>query len=73
MPEFTVHLINTVSSSVTVEADSPEDAINKAYDSDDMPSGITVGAFGSASVDDGEWIPSSVSDSNHKTVWSEND
>lgn len=73
MPKFTVHLINTVSASVTVEADSPEDAIDKAYESDDMPGGITVGAFGSNSVDDEEWMPSSVSDSNLKTVWPEND
>ena len=55
MAKYTVHVVMEVSSTVEVEADSPKEAIEAAYDSPDMPGGITVGAFGSASVDDGDW------------------
>ena len=69
MPTYVVSLINTVSVIVEVEAGTPEEAIDLAYDSPDMPGGITVGAFGSASVDDGDWEPNSVEDADGKTVW----
>lgn len=59
--KFNVHLVLTVSTSVEVEADSVEEALEKVYDSPDMPGSITYGAFGSASVDEaGEWEPVSV-------------
>lgn len=72
MPKFNVHLIETVSTVVTVEADSYDEAMELAYDSPDMPGGITVGAFGQASVDeDGEWTAVAVSDENGEDVWRE--
>lgn len=70
MMKYSVHMTMEVSSVVEVEADSPDEAVEKAYDSDDMPGGITIGAFGSASVDEsGEWEPQAVTDENYKTVW----
>jgi hypothetical protein len=71
MPKYTVYMTNTVSTAIDVEADDPEAAIDAAYESDDMPGGITVGAFGSQSVDDGDWQPDSVLDADHNQVWSD--
>jgi hypothetical protein len=70
---FTVHLINTVSTAVEVEVDNYEAAIEAAYDSEDMPGSITIGAFGRASVDDGEWMPDAVTDEGGDEVWRERD
>lgn len=67
---YRVYMVNTVSTSVEVEAESWEEAIDEAYNSDDMPGSITVGAFGCASVDDGDWMPHSVTDTAGETVWS---
>lgn len=69
---YSVHLVQTVSTTVEVEADSVEEALDKVYDSDDMPGSITHGAFGQASVDEaGEWTPVVVydADSNDKPLW----
>jgi hypothetical protein len=71
MSRFTVSLINTVSAAVEVEADTYDDAIEKAFESDDMPGPITYGAFGQADVDEGDWQPYSVYDEAGRTVWSE--
>lgn len=63
--EYNVHLVNMVSTTVTVELESEDlDEIEKAaYNSDDMPGSITVGAFGGASVDEsGEWEVYSITD-----------
>jgi hypothetical protein len=73
MPTYVVSLINAVSAIVEVEADTPEEAIDLAYDSPDMPGSITINAFGSASVDDGDWEPHSVHDADGKTVWKADD
>jgi hypothetical protein len=64
MPTYHVHLTRLVSTVVTVEAASPQQATVVAYDSSDMPGGLTQGAFGaSASVDEcGEWEPIAVTD-----------
>jgi hypothetical protein len=69
MAKYRVHMINTVSTSVEVEAENPEAAIEAAYGSEKMPGGMTYGAFGSNSVDDGEWEPAAVTDENHTEVW----
>lgn len=69
---YTVHLAMEVSTAVTVEADSVEDAIAAAYDSDDMPGSMVHGAFGSnASVDESaEWTERSVTDaSTGEELW----
>lgn len=72
MPTFRVHFVNTVSATVKVEADDYNEAIELAYDSPDMPGGITVGAFGvNHDIDDGEWTVNSVSDVDGKTVYRE--
>jgi len=58
MPTFSVHMTMAVSTTVTVEAGSVEEALETVYDSPDMPGSITLGAFGPASVDEaGEWEP----------------
>jgi hypothetical protein len=69
--KYSVHVIMEVSSVVTVEADSPDAAVELAYDSPDMPGSITVGAFGSASVDDSDWNPYQVTDESGAVVWQE--
>jgi hypothetical protein len=72
MPMYSVMVRMSISAVVEVEAETPEEAIELAYDSSDMPGGITIGAFGSASVDeDGEWEPWTVTDEDGRTVWSE--
>lgn len=70
MPTYNVHLIETVSTTVTVDADSPEVAIELAYKSDDMPGSMVHGAFGSASVDEaGDWEAALVTNENGDEVW----
>lgn len=72
MPRFTVHLIQTVSAAVEVEADDYEAAIEAAWQSPGMPGSITVGAFGMGNtVDGGEWDAWAVSDENGDEVWRE--
>jgi len=70
VPTYNVHLIETVSTTVTVDADSPEAAIDLAYESNDMPGSMGYGAFGSASVDEaGEWEAAAVTNENGDEVW----
>lgn len=75
MPNYRVQFNNTCSIILDVEADSVEDAIEKAQESEDMPGGITVGAFGCQSfdgpnVDDDEWNAAYVEDADtNKVVW----
>lgn len=72
MGTYSVHLINTVSTTVTVEAETYDEAIDAAFDSNDMPGSITIGAFGQATVDDGEWEAVAVTDEESgDEVWSE--
>lgn len=69
MPAYTVTMQLIVSTTVEVEADNPEAAIEAAYQSDNMPSTIGHGAFGQASVDEaGEWEPNEVYEGN-AVVW----
>ncbi len=70
--KYAVHMTQTVSTAVEVEAASVGSAFEKANYSDDMPGSITHGAFGQASVDEaGEWTPVSVYDVNNydKPLW----
>lgn len=70
--KYNVHLVQTISTSVEVEAGSVEEALEKVYDSPDMPGSITQGAFGQASVDEsGEWEPVTVYDVSNwdKPLW----
>lgn len=71
MPKFIVHLTQTVSCAVEVEADDYDAAIDAAFDSPDAPGSITYGAFGRASVDGGDWEVTAVSDENGNEVWQE--
>lgn len=72
MPQYTVRLLNTVSTVVTVDAVDPDTAIEAAYASEDMPSSMSHGAFGAAPVDEcGEWLPSVVTDAAGVEVWSD--
>jgi hypothetical protein len=72
MPQYTVHMVSTISVAVTVEAEDKDAAIELAYDSPDMPGSMSHGAFGQASVDEsGEWSPSAVTDERGFTVWEE--
>jgi hypothetical protein len=70
MATYNVHLVQTVSTVVTVEADSPQDAVGLAWDSEDMPGSMVYGAFGSASVDEArDWEAMSVTDAEGNEVW----
>ncbi len=71
MPKYLVHMINPVSTMVEVEADNPEAALDAAYDSPDMPGGMSHSAFGNATVDEGEWTAVCVEDSSGNEVWTE--
>jgi hypothetical protein len=63
MTKYTVHLTQEVSTAVTVEATTPEDAVLGAYDSPDLPGSMTWSACGWASVNEpGEWRPVAVTD-----------
>lgn len=63
---YAVHLVQTVSTTVTVDAATVEEALEKVYDSPDMPGAITHGAFGQASVDAAsEWDPVVVYDADN--------
>lgn len=71
MPTYKVYINQVVSACVEVEAESVEEALDTYWTSDDMPSGITVGAFGyGASVDEsGDWTADEVVDMNGVTLW----
>lgn len=70
MPKFNVHLTQAVSAVVTVEAKDYDEAIDLAYESEDMPGSMCYGAFGQSSVDeDGDWGLVLVTDENGDEVW----
>ena len=71
MPRYSVHLTQSVSTTVEVEATSVEEALENVHNSPDMPGRITHGAFGQASVDEaGEWSPVVYDTTNwDKPVW----
>jgi hypothetical protein len=70
MPTYDVHLTHMVSTTVTVEADDPEQATERVFESPKMPGSITYGAFGAATVDDaGEWDAVAVYDQAGREVW----
>ena len=71
--KYWVHIINTVSTVVEVEAGSVEEALDAWYDSPECPGAITVGAFGPNSVDDGDWEPTAITDESGAQVWSESE
>lgn len=71
MPVYGVHIQLIVSTTIDVEADSPEQAAETFTDHPDMPGSLTYGAFGGgASVDEaGEWEPVSIVDDKQREVW----
>lgn len=74
MPEFTVHFTQTASTSVTVEADDLEAAIEAAWSQ--APSGLchqcSSSRYGTPGVElAGDWEPESVYDAGGKQVWTE--
>lgn len=71
MPVYGVHIQMIVSTTIDVEANSPEEAAEIFVDSPDMPGGLVHGAFGGgASVDEaGEWEPVSIVDDKQREVW----
>jgi hypothetical protein len=72
VPRYSVHLTETISTTVEIEAATVEEALENVYNSPDMPGSITVGAFGQASVDEsGDWEPVIVYDTAdwNKPVW----
>lgn len=71
MPTFKVHIVQTVSAVVEVEAETAEEAaLEEFYNSEQMPSSISYGAFGThARVDEaGQWEATSV-ELDGKEVW----
>ncbi len=62
MPIYQVHITKEVSTTIDVEADSPEDARDRIAESPGYPGTMVHGAFGSgASVDEAaEWEPYAV-------------
>lgn len=72
MPKYTVVFENVCSFSLEIEADDVASAIEMAEGSEDMPGGITVGAFNASwdnPVDDSEWTPVEVMDAKSVIVW----
>lgn len=71
MATYNVHMVKTLSTVVTVEADSEHDAMEKAFNSNDMPGGICAQCAGWGrrwSVDDGEWDVPDSDDENPVTL-----
>lgn len=62
MPMYQVHITRVVSTTIDVEADSIEQAVEEFHHAPDMLGGLVHGAFGGgASVDEaGEWEAYSV-------------
>lgn len=69
--QYIVHITQTVSCSLKVEASSLEDVFDTYYESDGMPGSITIGAFGyGATVDEsGEWMVGEIEDSTGAVLW----
>lgn len=65
---YRVYIEKRVSTSLEIEADSPEQALAKLPDHE--PGSIVNGAFGGADVDEaGEWEALEVTDEDRKIVW----
>ena len=75
--KYSVHMIQTVSATVEVEADDVADALEKVYDAPGMPGSMVYGAFGGDNSADeaGEWRPVVVyaGDNYDKPVWEDRD
>lgn len=72
MPKFTVHMDAVISTSVTVEAEDVEAALEASYD--EVPTGICAQCCGwgkSWSKDEGEYEPVSVYDESNTEVWTD--
>jgi hypothetical protein len=58
MPTYRVHLTKALWTSLEVEADDPEAAVDAVFNSDDMPGGICAQCSGwgrGYSVDEDDW------------------
>lgn len=73
MTRYTVHLTATVSTSVEVDAEDPQEAIDAAFNVPGMPPGMTYQAFGDVSVDVSDWDAAEVMGESGASVWSERD
>lgn len=62
MPKYRLYLQNIVSTTVKIEAESIDAAMDEVWKSDDCPGAITAGAFGRGDVDDSDWAVYSVND-----------
>jgi hypothetical protein len=70
MPTYQVHIVQMVSTTIDVEAETPEQATEVFLDAPDAPGSLVHGAFGGgASVDEaGDWEAYAVMLGND-TVW----
>lgn len=70
---FTVYFDSVVSTAVVVQAEDPDQAIDLAYKSPDMPSSMADNAFGRANVvESGDWYPVAVIDhQSGEEVWAD--
>lgn len=67
MPEYTVHMIQTVSTAVTVEADDQDAAAEAAWEQAPSPTNST-----NTGIDpSGDWTEVSISDENGVEIWSD--
>ena len=73
MATYHVRFAAEVTADVAVEAATPEDAIAAAYESDDMPGSIVIGAFGSGTEveQSSDWTPALVNNDQGCEVWKE--
>lgn len=70
MQEYTVWVVQSLSASVRVMAEDPDDAIDKAFRSNDMPSGTLCYHCSQHMDASGYWEPVSV-EVDGKEVWSD--
>ena len=77
MNKYRVHMKMAIWTVIDVEAADPNDALEAAYESDQMPGTMAFNSFtnarGAAMVDEGEWEAVEVTDQNGNTVWEEDD
>lgn len=73
MPEYSVNFTQTAGTTVQVEAETPDEAIEFAYE--EVPYGLChqcTGSRGRPGVElDGDWEPHSVYDTDYNLVWAE--
>jgi hypothetical protein len=75
---YRVHIVQTVSTSIEVETDEERPTSGRleelAWESDDWPGPIAIGAFGRISVDeDGEWHAVEITGPDGETYWDGDD